>query len=46
LRVVNGRATDVRREGFRVGELASFGEDTAGELYFASGSGRIFRLGS
>jgi glucose/arabinose dehydrogenase len=46
LRVVNGRATDVRRESFKVGELASFGEDTAGELYFATGGGRIFRLGS
>jgi glucose/arabinose dehydrogenase len=45
LRVENGRAADVRREGFRVGLLTSFGEDVAGELYFATGDGRIFRLG-
>jgi glucose/arabinose dehydrogenase len=46
LRIEDGRAVDVRRESFRVAGLASFGEDVAGELYFATGSGRIFRLGS
>jgi glucose/arabinose dehydrogenase len=46
LRMANGQATDVRRESFRVGSLTSFGEDTAGELYFATGDGRIFRLGA
>jgi glucose/arabinose dehydrogenase len=46
LRVANGRAADVRRESFHVGQLTSFGEDVAGELYFATGDGRIFKLGS
>jgi glucose/arabinose dehydrogenase len=43
-RIESGRATDVRRESFRVGELTSFGEDVAGELYFATGEGRIYKL--
>lgn len=46
LRIENGRAADVRRESIRVGGLASFGEDAAGELLFATESGRISRLGS
>ena len=44
LRVQDGRATDVRREPFRVMSLTSFGEDAAGELYFATGNGRILKL--
>jgi glucose/arabinose dehydrogenase len=44
LRVQDGRAADVRREPFRVSSLTSFGEDVAGELYFATGNGRIFKL--
>jgi glucose/arabinose dehydrogenase len=44
LRMVGGQAQDVRREPFRVNGLASFGEDTAGELYFATSEGRILRL--
>jgi glucose/arabinose dehydrogenase len=44
LRMVGGQAHDVRREPFRVNGLASFGEDTAGELYFATSEGRILRL--
>ncbi len=44
LHVQDGSAADVRREPFRVGSLTTFGEDTAGELYFGTGSGRIFRL--
>ena len=44
LRVQDGRAVDVRREAFRVPSLTSFGEDAAGELYFATGNGRIFKL--
>jgi glucose/arabinose dehydrogenase len=44
LRIDNGGATDVRREPFRVGSLTSFGEDTAGELYLATGTGRIYKL--
>jgi len=43
-RVQDGRAVDVRREAFRVSSLTSFGEDAAGELYFATGNGRIFKL--
>jgi hypothetical protein len=34
----------VRREPFRVASLTSLGEDVAGELYFANGNGRIFKL--
>ena len=44
LRVQDGRAADVRREPFRVMSLTSFGEDAAGELYFATGNGRILKL--
>jgi glucose/arabinose dehydrogenase len=44
LRIDNGRAVDVRRESFRVGSLTSLGEDVAGELYFATGNGRIVKL--
>ena len=45
LRVVNGRATSVRREAFTVPGLSGFGEDTAGELYLTSvNSGDLFRL--
>lgn len=44
LRVQDGRAVDVRREPFRVTSLTSFGEDAAGELYFATGNGRILKL--
>jgi glucose/arabinose dehydrogenase len=44
LRMQDGKATEVRREPFRVSTLTSFGEDAAGELYFATGNGRIFKL--
>ena len=46
LRIANGQATDVQREAFRVDGLTSFGEDVAGELYFATENGRIYRLGA
>ena len=46
LRIANGRAADVRREAFHVSSLTSFGEDASGELYFATGNGRIYKLGS
>jgi hypothetical protein len=46
LRIEGGRAADVRRESFRVASLTSFGVDVAGELYFATASGRIYRLGA
>jgi glucose/arabinose dehydrogenase len=39
-----GRATDVRRESFQVQSLTSFGQDAAGELYFATENGRIYKL--
>jgi glucose/arabinose dehydrogenase len=44
LRVVNGRATDVRRESFRVEGLSSFGQDAAGEMYATSLEGGVYRL--
>jgi hypothetical protein len=44
LRVQDGVATEVRREAFRVSSLTSFGEDAAGELYFATERGRILKL--
>ncbi len=46
LRIEDGGAVDVRRESFHVGSLTSFGEDVAGELYLATGNGRIYRLAS
>jgi hypothetical protein len=45
LRIENGSAVDVRREPFRIEQLTSFGEDTAGELYLGTGGGRIYKLG-
>jgi glucose/arabinose dehydrogenase len=45
LRIDNSSAVDVRREPFRVDSLTSFGEDAAGELYMATGTGRIYKLG-
>jgi glucose/arabinose dehydrogenase len=45
LRVENGAATDVRREPFQVASLTSLGEDASGELYFATGDGRVVKLG-
>ena len=44
LRVVRGRARDIRLEPFRVNGLSSFGEDVRGELYLASLDGSIYRL--
>jgi glucose/arabinose dehydrogenase len=46
LRIQDGRAVDVRREPFHVSSLTTFGEDAAGELYFGTGTGRIFKLDS
>ena len=46
LRVRNGQATDVRKEPARIGQLSSFGEDAAGNLYAVSlGGGRLYRVG-
>ena len=44
LRIDAGRAVDVRQEPFRVDSLTSFGTDAKGELYFATGNGRILKL--
>jgi glucose/arabinose dehydrogenase len=44
LRVVAGKATDVRREPFRVSSLSSFGEDARGELYLVSLDGAVYKL--
>jgi hypothetical protein len=43
LKIAGGRASDVRLE-FHVDSLTSFGEDAAGELYLATGNGRVFKL--
>ena len=39
-----GNATGLRREGFKIESLTSFGEDIAGELYAVSHGGTIYRL--
>jgi glucose/arabinose dehydrogenase len=44
LRIVGGRATQVRREPFRLEGLSSFGEDASGELYAMSLNGGLYRL--
>jgi glucose/arabinose dehydrogenase len=44
LRVVDGKATDVRREPFSVSSLSSFGEDARGELYLVSLDGAVYKL--
>jgi glucose/arabinose dehydrogenase len=44
LRVVAGRATQVRQEPFAVKSLTAFGEDAAGELYLVSQEGTLYRL--
>jgi len=44
LKVSGERAVRLRREPFRVGNLVSFGEDAAGELYVVSHDGTIYRL--
>ena len=45
LKIVNGRATSVRRESFKVEGLSSFGQGADGELYLMSvSSGDFYRL--
>jgi glucose/arabinose dehydrogenase len=44
LRMANGRATTLRRERFRIPNLTSFGEDSAGELFAVSHNGTLYRL--
>ncbi|HEX4929870.1 MAG TPA: PQQ-dependent sugar dehydrogenase [Gaiellaceae bacterium] len=43
-KLAGGKATGLRREAFKIGNLTSFGEDTAGELYAVSHGGTIYRL--
>jgi glucose/arabinose dehydrogenase len=44
-RVENGRATDHREwQVGNLGQILSFGEDAAGELYMLSTNGRVYRL--
>jgi glucose/arabinose dehydrogenase len=44
-KLAGGRATALRREGFRISGLSSFGEDSAGELYATSlDKGVVYRL--
>ena len=43
-RISDGKATQQRREPFRVASLVSFGENAAGELFAVSLDGTIFRL--
>ena len=45
LKVSGGEARDVRRHGFRVPALSSFGEDARGALYLVSQQGTVYRLG-
>ena len=44
LRIANGRATDVQLDTQRLTDLSSFGQDTRGELYAVTLSGRLYRL--
>jgi hypothetical protein len=44
LSVDGGKATGLRKESARIGELSSFGEDGSDELYATSLNGRIYRL--
>jgi glucose/arabinose dehydrogenase len=43
-RISGGKATEQRREPFRVADLASFGENAAGEIFAVSLDGTIFRI--
>lgn len=44
LKMVSGKARQLRREPFSVESLAGFGEDAAGELYLVSQGGTVYRL--
>ena len=44
LRIANGRASDVQLDAQRLPDLSSFGQDTRGELYAVTLSGRLYRL--
>ena len=44
LKVAGGKATEERRESFKIPSLTSFGEDAAGELFATSHQGVVYRL--
>lgn len=44
LRVVGGKARNIRRESSRLEGVASFGEDSRGELYAVTLGGTVYRL--
>ena len=44
VKVAGGNASGLRRESFKIPNLTSFAEDSAGELFAVSGSGTISRL--
>ncbi len=44
LKLVNGKATDIRTEVVRVPSLSSFAEGPGGELYLMSDNGPLYRL--
>jgi len=44
LKIVSGKARQIRQEPFSVKSLTSFGEDAAGELYLVSQGGTLYRL--
>ena len=46
LRAVKGKLRGVRREPFRVPNVSSFGEDSAGELYAVGLGGELYKLTS
>jgi glucose/arabinose dehydrogenase len=44
LRMAGGKATDVRREPYRIAGLTSFGEDVRGGLYAVTANGTVYRI--
>jgi glucose/arabinose dehydrogenase len=46
LKIVDGKATDVRSESFRIPGLTSFGQDARGGLYALNDRGTVFRIAS
>jgi glucose/arabinose dehydrogenase len=46
LRIEDGKATDMRRETFRIPGLSSFGEDPRGGLYAVTEGGVVYRIAS
>jgi glucose/arabinose dehydrogenase len=46
LKIVDGKATDVRKESYRSPGRTSFGEDARGGLYAVNESGIVFRIAS